>query len=90
MDKTACFGKTRFSRNRQLTLPPASRTEAQPVLKEDLLPMAYRDFAADQLSRRSLLRCGAYLSAAGLLAQVPFGRALANSAAMWPGVAATV
>ena len=52
--------------------------------------MAYRDFAADQLSRRSLLRGGAYLSAAGLLAQVPFGRALANSAAMWPGVAATV
>lgn len=52
--------------------------------------MAYRDFSADQLSRRSLLRGGAYLSAAGLLAQVPFGRALANSAAMWPTVTSTV
>lgn len=52
--------------------------------------MAYRDFAADQLSRRSLLRGGAYLSAAGLLAQVPFSRVLANSAAMWPTVTATV
>lgn len=52
--------------------------------------MAYRDFSADQISRRSLLRGGACLSAAGLLAQVPFSRALANSAAMWPGVAATV
>lgn len=52
--------------------------------------MAYRDFVADQLSRRSLLRGGAYLSGAGLLAQVPFSRALANSAAMWPTVTATV
>ncbi|UIP07992.1 beta-lactamase family protein [Erythrobacter sp. SDW2] len=52
--------------------------------------MAYRDFAADQISRRSLLRGSAYLSAAGLLAQVPFSRALASSAAMWPTVTATV
>lgn len=52
--------------------------------------MAYRDFAAEQLSRRSLLRGSAYLTAAGLLAQVPYGRALANSTAMWPGVTATV
>lgn len=52
--------------------------------------MAYRDFAAEQLSRRSLLRGSAYLTAAGLLVQVPYGRALANSTAMWPGVTATV
>ncbi|WP_435417156.1 serine hydrolase domain-containing protein [Parerythrobacter aurantius] len=52
--------------------------------------MAYRDFAADQLSRRALLRGGAYLSAAGALAQVPFSRALASNAAMWPSVTATV
>ena len=52
--------------------------------------MAYRDFAADQLSRRSLLRGGAYLSAAGLLAQVPLSRAAAGKVATWPTVTATV
>ncbi len=52
--------------------------------------MAYREFSADQMSRRSLLRGGAYLSGAGLLAQVPFGRALAASAGGWPSVTATV
>ncbi|WP_284125961.1 serine hydrolase domain-containing protein [Parerythrobacter aestuarii] len=54
--------------------------------------MAYRDFSDAQLSRRSLLRGSAYLSAAGALAQVPFSRALAydGHAAMWPGVRSTV
>ncbi|MCB2084808.1 MAG: serine hydrolase, partial [Sphingomonadaceae bacterium] len=42
------------------------------------------------MSRRSLLRGTAYLSAAGLLSQVPFTRALAGSTAMWPGVTATI
>lgn len=53
--------------------------------------MAYRDFAAEQqLSRRSLLRGSACLTATGLLAQVPFTHALAKSAMMWPGITATV
>lgn len=52
--------------------------------------MAYRDFAADQISRRSLLRGGAYLSAAGLLSHVPFTPALAGKVATWPGVTSTV
>ena len=37
--------------------------------------MAYRDFSDAQLSRRSLLRGGAYASAAGALAGLPFGSA---------------
>lgn len=53
--------------------------------------MAYRDFAAEQqLSRRSLLRGSACLTATGLLAQVPFTHALAKSTMMWPGITATV
>ena len=37
--------------------------------------MAYRDFSTDQLSRRSLLRGGAYAGALGAFASLPMGRA---------------
>lgn len=53
--------------------------------------MAYRDFDIAQISRRSLLRGGAYLGAAGALAQVPFSRAIAHDySGQWPNVTAAV
>ena len=54
--------------------------------------MAYRDFSDPQFSRRSLLRGGAYLSAAGALSQVPMASALAldGHGAKWPLVTETV
>lgn len=55
--------------------------------------MAYREFDAPEISRRSLLRGGAWLTAGAAFAAMPMGRmALAkeNSAATWRNVAAMV
>ncbi|QZD87861.1 serine hydrolase domain-containing protein [Qipengyuania psychrotolerans] len=54
--------------------------------------MAYREFANSELSRRSLLRGGAWLTAGAALAGMPMGRmAMAHSdAASWPKVSAMV
>ncbi|GAA4041451.1 serine hydrolase domain-containing protein [Parerythrobacter jejuensis] len=54
--------------------------------------MAYKDFQDAQLSRRSLLRGGAYLGGAATLASVPFGRAALAQVkpGPWENVAAAV
>lgn len=54
--------------------------------------MAYREFANSELSRRSLLRGGAWLTAGAALAGMPMGRmAMAHGdAASWPKVSAMV
>ena len=55
--------------------------------------MAYREFDTAQISRRSLLRGGAWLTASAALAGAPMGRmALARDVqpAAWPSVAAMV
>ncbi len=55
--------------------------------------MAYRDFAAPEFSRRSLLRGGAWLTAGAALAGAPMGRmalAQGNPDAAWRNVAAMV
>lgn len=52
--------------------------------------MAFRDFDTSQLSRRALLRGGAWLSAGSALAAMPMGNAvLARTPAkpQWPHVA---
>ena len=54
--------------------------------------MALREFDAPQLSRRGLLRGSAYLAAGGVLAGLPFGRALLahDVSESWPNVARAV
>jgi CubicO group peptidase (beta-lactamase class C family) len=56
---------------------------------EEGLFMAFREFETAAISRRSLLRGGAYLAASGALASVPWGRAaLAHDVSdAWPNVA---
>jgi len=54
--------------------------------------MAFRNFDDATLSRRALLRGGAYLAAGGAFATLPFGRELFahDVSASWPAVAAKV
>lgn len=54
--------------------------------------MAYREFEAPEISRRSLLRGGAYLAAGSALAGVPFGRAAfaRDTATGWSAVTGLV
>ena len=51
--------------------------------------MAFRDFETPQVSRRSLLRSGAWLGAGAALSGLP-GLAFAQDAAKWPNVAKLV
>jgi CubicO group peptidase (beta-lactamase class C family) len=49
--------------------------------------MALRDFATPQMSRRTLLRAGAWLGAGAALGGLPLRTAFAQDAAKWPNVA---
>lgn len=51
--------------------------------------MAFRDFATPQMSRRSLLRTGAWLGAGAAIGGLPM-RAFAQGAGQWPAVEALV
>ena len=53
--------------------------------------MAFRDFATPQMSRRGLLRSGAWLGAGATLGGLPFGSAVSAADSMrWPSIAKLV
>jgi CubicO group peptidase (beta-lactamase class C family) len=68
-----------------------AQSSAQSISKEDLTLMAFRNFDNETLSRRSLLRAGAYTAAGGALATMPATRLLAHEAsAEFPAIAAMI